>query len=375
MTRPLGSFGDSAARWGGALLGALVLTLWGAGAGAVEFLVTGSVGSAWTDNVFVRNSPEWDLSILPALRADLDFATFWTLRYEGAAEVYTRHTGLTSHEHALHLAVNPSFGPEGRNEFLVSASVETLRNLDDYAVLNYVCGSMTTAVSLEPFRWFAWQANATIRYRAFYDDPQADALDMFVSSQARFTLPSRTTLTPRVAYGFRYNAGLGTTAQGTPNRDDHQLDAGLHASQALWERAGLQAGYHYRHLFATSQELTRKLTQAQFAFLTADFLAGGHRTYLRVKQMFPKGFWMLVGVEYRDVHFPGWPATAAAGTALGEDRRDRRLMPSATLAWTRRFGALGIDVAATYTFLRQWSNAAEYVARVNQVLIGVGLDY
>lgn len=344
-------------------------------AAAAEFAVAGNIDTAWTDNVFVRSSPEWDLSVNPGLRADLDFATFWTLRYEGAAEIFTRHTDLTSHDHALRLVVNPSFGDGHRHEFLVAVDVETLRNLDTYRALNFVGGGLTASLALEPSDRVAWQVTGTLRYRAFYDDPQADALDAFASTQARFTLPSRTTLTPRIAYGYRYNAGLRPDALGRVERNDHQLDAGLHASQALWDRAGLQAGYHYRHLFSTSQELTRKLTQSQFAFLTADFLAGGHRTYLRIKQLFPEGFWVLAGVEYRDVRFPGWPAADTAGTLAGTDRRDHRLSPAVTLAWARRFGDLGVELTAAYVFLRQWSNSADYDARAHQVTIGIALDY
>lgn len=353
-----------------------LLSAWGATpVVAAEFSVAGGVGTVWTDNVFVRNRPEWDLSVNPALRADVDFATFWTLRYEGAAEIFTRHTDLTSHDHALRLVVNPAFGADERHEFLVAVDVETLRNLDTYRSLNFVGGGLTASLSLEPSHWFAWMVSATVRYRAFYDDPQADALDVFAATQARFTLPSRTTLTPRIGYGYRYNAGLRDDGSGAVDRDDHQLDAGLHLSQALWRRAGLQAGYHYRHLFSTSRELTRKLTQTQFAFLTADFLSGGHRTYLRFKQLLPEGFHFLAGVEYRDVRFPGWPAADAAGALIGEDRRDHRLLPSAQLAWARGVGALGLEVNVAYAFLRQWSNAAEYDASAHQVTVGIALDY
>lgn len=48
---------------------------------------------------------------------------------------------------------------------------------------------------------------------------------------------------------------------------------------------------------------------------------------------------------------------------------------AATLAWTRRFGDLGVELTAAYAFLRQWSNSADYDARAHQVTIGIALDY
>ncbi len=353
----------------------LLAGLWAFPAHAQELSVAGSVGTTWTDNVFVMSAPEWDASILPALRAGVDFATFWTLRYEGAAEIYTNHTDLTSHDHALRLQVNPAFGPDDANEFLVGLEVETLRNLDTYAALNYVGGQADAAIRLEPTPWFAWQAGADLRYRRFYDDPQADTLDVLASTEARFTLQSRTTITPRLGYGFRYNPGLKGQGEGRPDRDDHQLDVGLHFSQGLWENAGLQADYSYRHLFSSSQALARKLTQTQFAFLTADFLAGGHRAYLKLKQVLPRGWSLLAGVEFRALRFPGWPATEADGTATGEDREDRRLIPSATLGYDHRFGSLGLQARLSYSYLRQWSNTADYDTQAHQVALSIALEY
>jgi hypothetical protein len=362
-------------RIGWALLAVSPLFLQASPATAVEFTAGASVGSAWTDNVFVRRTPEWDLSIDASLELGLEFAGIWSVRYEGEADIFTRQTDLTSHQHRLELRAIPSFGAGDRHEADVSAWVETLRNLDPYAELNFVGGGLAARVLLEPADWVAWQARLEARYRAFYDDPEADAADLLVSTQARFTLPTRTTLTPRFAYGFRYNSGLKATSAGFSKRDDHQVDAGIHLSQALWESAGLQAGYQYRYLFATSAALTRKLTQSQFALLTSDFVWKGHRAYLGFKQLLPKGFFLLARVEYRQVAFPGWPATDSAGADTGEDRRDHRLAPSATLAWERDLGPVGLEIQATYSFLRQWSRSYDYDTRANETMIRIGLEY
>lgn len=362
-----------AARWAFRLIPLLVVPP--CTAKAAEFFADGSVGLTWTDNVFLRRVPEWDLSVDPSLVLAMEFARLWTIRYEGEANLYTHQTDLTSHDHWLEVRATPSFGPEGRHEVDVSAWIETLRNMDPYSELNFVGGGLATRVLLEPTDWVAWQTRLEAGYRAFYDDPEADAVDVFVSTQARFTLPTRTTWTPRFAYGFRYNSGLQATSAGPPRRDDHQIEAGMHLSQSLWDSAGLQAGYQYRHLFATSAALTRKLTQSQFALLTSDFVWEGHRAYLGLKQMLPEGFWLLARVEYRRVSFPGWPATDEAGDDLGEDRRDHRLLSSAILAWERDLGPVDIEIRASYSFLRQWSNSFDYEARAHETVVRFGLSY
>lgn len=342
---------------------------------AQEFSAAGAVGTAWTDNVFLMRTPEWDASVLPSLRAAMDFGTFWTLRYDGSAEIFTAHTDLTSHDHALRLQVNPAFGPEGRHEFLVALAVETLQNQEAYDALNLVAGHLNAAVSLEPTTWFAWLAGVELRYRGFYDDPQSDALDLLATTEARFTFASRTTVTPRLGYGFRYNLGLKGQGQGRPDRDDHQLDVGLHLSQGLWSQGGLQADYGYRHLFSTSQALARKLTQTQFAFLTSEFLAGGHRAYLRYKQLLPRGWSVTGGIEFRTLEFAGWTATDVDGAVVAADRRDRKLIPSASVGYARAFGSLKLNASATYAYIRQWSNAADYDTQAHQVGLTIGLEY
>jgi len=350
---------------------------WSAPARGQEVSAAGSVAAAWTDNVYLMRSREWDASILPALRLGVDFADVWTLQYEGSAEIFTQHTDLISHDHALTLQVNPAFGPGGRNEYLVGATVETLRNQDAYDSLNFVGARLGAAVSLEPTAWFAWKAAADLRYRRFYDDTQSDSVDLLASTDARFTLPSRTTLSPRVAYGFRYNPGLRNQGQGTgrPQRDNHQVDVGLHLSQGLWETGGLQADYSYRYLFSASRALPHQLTQTQFAFLTTDFLAGGHRAYLRFKQILPKGFSLTAGVEFRTLQYRGWPAADLAGNLLGTDREDRKLIPSAALGYVHLFEQVGLNVTLSYAWIRQWSNSADYDTQGHQVTLGVGVEY
>jgi len=342
---------------------------------ARSFSVGGAINTAWTDNVFLMRDPEPDFSILPSARLSFDFAQFWSVQYDGSAEIFTSHTDLTSHDHALRVQANPVFGADGQHEFLVAATVQTLRNQTAYESLNFVGGQLKAAVSLEPMDYFAWQASADLRYRRFYDDPGADDVGGTASTQARFTLPTRTTITPRLAYAYRYNLGLEATDGSAVDRHDHQLDAGFHVSQGIADRTGLQADYVYRHPFETSQALLRKLTQSRFALLNLDFLMGGHRAYLKLKQLLPEGFSILAGIEFRTLEFKGWPALDADGALTGADRTDRRLNPSLTVSWARPVGSVRLDASLTYSFMKQWSNSADYDTRAHWVGCTVGVDY
>ncbi|MBM4398673.1 MAG: hypothetical protein FJ087_23670 [Deltaproteobacteria bacterium] len=157
---------------------ALVATAWAAGTRAQEVTASASVGHEWTDNVYLTRTREADNAIVPGLDAGLGFAGYWTAEYEGAAELYAEHTDLTSHNHTLRLVANPAWGPDGETELLVALAAETLRNQDAFSMLNFVGARLTTAVTLEPAPWVAWQAGADVRYRHFYDDPQSDGLDV-----------------------------------------------------------------------------------------------------------------------------------------------------------------------------------------------------
>jgi len=340
---------------------ALALGSIGGPARAQEISASAGLGHAWSDNVYISRTAAADHALVPSLRAGVDFATYWTVDYDGSAELYTEHTDLSSSAHTLRVIANPAWGDDDQNELALVAAVETLRNDDAYSSLNFVGPRLTAALTLEPLPWLAWQVAADVRYRRFYDDPVSDSLDLMPRGQVRFTLPSRTTLTPRVAYGLRYLPGLkGGQGTGRPQRTESQIDAGLHVSQGLWATGGLQADYSWRHLFSASALLPTRLTQAQFAFLTTDFLAGGHRVYVKLKQVLPYGLSLLAGGEWRTLRYSGWPAVDSAGLATADDREDRRLGPTASLAFVHRFGGTRVGATLAYQWVRQWSTSYDF---------------
>jgi hypothetical protein len=364
-------------RWLVRGLAAAVVLLAGAGAaGAAETALAAdaTLGNVWTDNVYLTRAREGDDALTAGLRVGLDFASFWTADYAGSFTLYTLHDDLTSHEHTLRVMANPAWGTGDRDELLVVLALETLRNQDAYAAINFVGPRATVALTLEPAPWVAWQVALDVRYRRFYDDTQSDTFDVGPRAEVRFTLPSRTTLTPRVAYGLRYHPGLRSQGTGRPERLDHQVDVGLHASQGLWATGGLQADYAYRTLAAPNRLLPYQLTQAQFAFLTTDFLAAGHRAFARFTERLLPSLTVAVGVELRTLEYLGWPAVDAAGTDTGADRVDRRLGPTLSLAWRGRLGAAGVRAELGWAWLRQWSTSYDYDASGQQLSLQVGVD-
>lgn len=353
----------------------------GPGAEAQQFSVEAGIGSGWSSNVLTTRTATSDTPVRPHATLGVDFAGYWNLEYEGSAEILPGHMDLTSHAHGLALSANPAWGLDGRHEMYVAVAAETLQNGSTYAALDFVGARLTAAYTQATTSWFEWQVGLDARYRAFYNDPLADALDVMPRAWARFTLPSRTTLTPRVGYGLRYNAELrggavrAVTGRGRGDRIDQQIEVGLHASQGLWETGGLQAGYAWRHLIGTAGVVNVRLTQGQFSFLSTDFLAGGHHAYLRLKQVLPAGVSALAGVDLRTLAYPGWDAVDSLGNALADDRSDVRLVPSVSLGWKRDVGSVELEATAAYGYVRQWSNSADYVAQGHSVSVDFTVRY
>jgi hypothetical protein len=366
-------------------LGALaVLALSGVpvgGASAQEVSVEAGIGTGWSSNLLTTRTATSDIPVRPHASLGIDFAHIWNLGYEGSAEILPGHMDLTSHSHGLTLSVNPAWGPDGLHEVYVAVAAETLQNGSTYDSLDFAGARLTAAYTQATTAWLEWQIGLDARYRAFYNDPLADSLDVMPRAWARFTLPSRTTLTPRVGYGMRYNAELrgkavrAVTGRGRGDMIDQQVEIGLHASQGLWETGGLQAGYAWRHLIGTAGVVNVRLTQGQFAFLSTDFLAGGHHAYLRLKQVLPAGFSAVAGLDVRTLEYPGWTATDQLGNALAKDRSDVRLVPSASVAWKRSAGPVELEATAAYGYVRQWSNTWDYDAQGHSVTIDLTARY
>jgi hypothetical protein len=339
---------------------ALVVALTSSPARGGELEIRAAARSVGTSNALMDRSVEADLILRPAL--DLTYsARRWSTGYSGQLNAFALHTELLSHHHELFVFYNPAWGKDRENEVVVEASVETLRNDDQFAGINLLRPALQAKLALEPVHWFRWQTQAEASYRWFYDDPTTSSVDVLAETRVAFTLPSRTTIAPRLGYGARRFVQRSSAV----NDDlDQQLDLGLRIGQGLWERAGLQLEYGYRFAIGDSGYLLRKASQEAFQYLGEDFMYGGHRGHLAFKQLFGKGWTLRVMVAAEERAYAGWPAMSDVGALTGEDRRDVRLTPSVALAYTwelpERSWAQTVKLEAEFAHIQQWSNSYWY---------------
>jgi hypothetical protein len=324
---------------------------------AADLVAQVDVRTVASSNVFLDKSEEWDLVLRPSAELGVDFARYWSLGYTGELNAYTRHADLLSHWHEIYLFLNPAWGDESENEVVVEASLQTLRNQEEYQELNLLQPALTAKLIMEPRRWLRWKLSVSGAYRYFYDDKPSDSLDAWARGQISFTLPTRTTISPRVAYGHRNYTHPGRNGDSR----DQQVGVGLHASQSLSKTSGLQFDYVYLHAVGDSGILSRKLTLDQFTYLGEEFLYSGHRVLVGYKQLVGKSsaFWLGLRFEQRD--YAGWPAIDSHGRLTGENRSDWRLSPRVAFEynwWPKNESCCVPDlkVSLEYRLLRQWSN-------------------
>jgi hypothetical protein len=328
-------------------------------------------GSSATDNVYLDGSKEWDVVLHPSAELGVDFADFWSVGYSGELNAFTRHGELLSHWHQLYLYANPAWGEDGQNELTVELSAETLRNQAEYSDNNMLRPALFAKLVMEPADWFSWNISTRVAYGWFYDDTPSNSLDAWGAGEISFTSSSRTTLSPRVAYGFRYYSAQDLSV--TNHNQDQQVEAGLHLSQGLWESAGLQADYMYVLALGDSGLLLRKVTLDQFSYLDQGFLYSGSQAMLGFKQLLDRSWSLELNARLQERSFAGWQALDATGALEGEDRRDIRLIPGARLGYLWNSNdeedtdSLQLGAALEYSFSRQWSNSDWYDASAHSV--------
>jgi hypothetical protein len=334
-------------------------------ANAAEFDISPSIQTFYTSNVFLDRSEEWDVGIQPGLGLGVDFGEVWSFGYTGSVDIFIEHTDLLAGWNQLSLMANPAWGPEDENEFYFQLSAEALNNTSAYSDIDYISPAISLGVILEPTAWFRWKFTNREFFRLFYHDRPADGLDSWTGTEFTFTLPSRTTISPRFIYGMRFYTDPDRTMKN--DRFDHQLEPGVHLSQGLWETGGLQADYAYRYVIGSNALFVRNFTQTQFTYLGEDFLFSGHRVSMKFTQVLPKGFKLAAGVEYQTRDYNDWPAVDPDGRETGESRYDQRLTPSFDIEyrWSRPEGQGNsaipdVKVAVRYSYTREWSNSYYY---------------
>lgn len=323
--------------------------------------------SSVSSNVFLDQSEEWDLVLHPSTEIALDFGDIYSAGYSGDLNAYTQHGELLSHWHQLFFFLNPAWGTEREHEFTLELSVETLRNQSEYSANNLVRPVLFARIAMEPDRWFRLSVATKLAYGWCYDDKPSSSLDFWGFADVAFTLPSHSTVSPRIAYGYRYYPEQ-DLAMVSDDRDQ-QIELGMHFSQALWDNAGLQVDYAYVFALGESGLLLRKLTQAQFSYLDQGFLYSGNQAMIAVKQVLGEVWTLELGARFKEYKFAGWKVVDSSGVATDEDRRDLRLSPVVGLSyfWSAKHDEEGeasaqLQVSLEYSFTQQWSNSDWYDA-------------
>jgi hypothetical protein len=341
-----------------------------AGVAAAELVAEVNIQTQANSNIFLDETSEFDWVLRPSAELGLDFGKYYSVGYRGLLSAYTDHKELLAHWHELYFFINPAWGDSSENELVVELSLQTLRNQADYAALNLVQPTALVKLVIEPKTWFRYSLSVRSNLRFFYDDKQSNSVDAWVSGAATFTLPSRTTITPRVAYGYRHYLRSGSPGSSGPDPvddvRDQQLEFGLHMSQALWARAGMQFDYSYLLAVDDSRIITGNITQEQFAFLGQEFLYSGHRAELGLKQLFGKSVTSGIGIGFEKVVYAGWSIIGSSGQLTNVNRADSRYIPRAYLGYTWGAGedkvacVPDINLSVEYRFVRQVSNSDIY---------------
>ena len=321
-------------------------------------------------NVFLDSSEEWDLALRPSAELGLDFADYWSAGYAGELNAYTRHDELLSHWHQLFLYANPAWGDDGEHELAVELSLDTLRNDPVFEELNNLRPRLLVRIAQVPYGWLSWQLELDATYRWFYNDRPSDSVDAWISGQIGFTLPSRTTVIPRVAYGYRHYPLQDTLV--TRDVHDQQLELGLRIGQALWSAAGLQLDYRYRLAIGESGLLLRKLTLDQFSYLGEEFLFSGHQARAGLKQLLGERWKFEASLAYQQRRFAGWQVVdESTWVLLDEQREDHRLTPGLRVSfswWPADQNSAftpEVELGLEYRFTRQWSNQGVFDTRAH----------
>jgi hypothetical protein len=284
--------------------------------------------------------------------------------YEGGAAAYLDHSDLFFHRHELFSSVNPAWGEGGKHEFLAELSAVTQRNADAFSAVNLVQPSLLLMLAMEPTQWLRWSIEEQAAYRLFYDDTEMDSIDSFTRASILFTAKTRTTVAPRIAFGYRGYPRI--SKQQGQDTSDLQLEAGAHLSQNVAAGVGLQADWAYRHAFEESVLIARSMGLPSFSYIGDDFLFTGHIAALGMKSIFENGISFGLDIHFAYKKYLGWSVLDGDGVPEGYDRTDQQLEPSAWLQYTlipkegASAAAPEFSVTLSYAYLRQWSNDPWY---------------
>lgn len=361
------------------LIAVAALLLWTPTAAAQELFIEPEIESRSSSNVYLTRQAEWDVAIMPRLNGGLSFARHWTAGFSNRLSVFPRHSDLMFHRHELYLFANPTWGAGGKNELLVRLSAQTQRNAEEYSSINHLKPILSARLVREETDWWRWELSQDLSLAWFYDDQTRDTLDAWVRGSFTLTAQTRTTVSPRVGYGFRYYTHQDQAV--VDDSHDQQVEVGVHLSQGLADRVGLQLDYAYLDAVGPSGLVLQQLSTTEVGYIGEEFLFSGHRAGLIYKQVFGGGWTVGAGLLFETRDWAGWMVVDSAGAATGEERRDRRISPNTWVeyTWWPREGASRAvpegKLSFEYAYLRQWSNDPWYDTSQHVTMLNLALSW
>lgn len=345
---------------------------------AYALAVFAEVGETTTfnSNVYLDELKEWDFIITPNAALDVELGRIYGLGYAGQVSVYPRHSDLLFHTHYIYFLLNPCFGKEEQNEFILDLSISTQKNKDEYADVNLVEPVLFMSLEMSPLNWLRWSLSETGSYRWFYDNKTADNITSWTRGDITLTAPTRTTFSPRLIYGMRYYL----RETGT-DLIDHQLHVGARLSQNIAEGVGLRLDYAYIHAFEESVLVVRNLDALTFHYIGEDFLFTGHKAHTGLKIVLDNGFTADASLHFEKKRYNGWPVRDELGVATTETREDQVLSPTLLLSHhitpskDAAAGVPGLKISLQYAFARNWSNDEWFDTNRHLVSLGLTLDW
>ncbi|MBN2530609.1 MAG: hypothetical protein JXR76_29750 [Deltaproteobacteria bacterium] len=335
----------------------------------------GSVTSGYLSNTYLDASAQWDVGIHPALELEVDFAEMWAVGYNGRMEAYTRHTELFYHEHELYVLANPRFGDDDQHDLFVMAYLGTGKNTDTFESVNLLYPGLELSLGLEPNSVVYWKTSASLEYRGYYSYTANSSLDTWLQTAVTFSMPSKTSITPRVAWGYRFYPAPEAL---TDEPWDMQLKPGVRLAQGLGDDSGLWVDYEYLYTFNDNNMVVGQLTSAEANFAGMEFLYSGHGVSLGGKRLWGAHFEGTLEVTYQRRLYNGFILVDDTGVSTGESREDSRIIAGAGLNYERAFGSKKQNtflLGFNYEYLRQLSNDAWYDTDSHSIQLQLALSH
>ena len=341
---------------------------------SVEGFMHAGLGSQFVSNTYLDDSKEWDVTFQPSLDLELDFGKAFALGYTGGIEIYTQHTDLFYHGHEAYFIANPTFGDGDENEVIIMPYAGTGRNTDTFKSVNLFYAGISLGLDLTPSDLVFWSNSVRSEYRLFYENTPNSSLDTWVRSRLTLSFSTHTSISPRIAYGYRYYPDPAMLAE-TPW--DMQLAPGIRLAQGIGEYSGIWLDYEYLYTFNDNNLVVGEMLNAEMNFTGTDFMFSGHVLSAGGRRIFGEHWEGSLEALYLKRIYSGLQVLDDLGMPTGEGREDDRIGGQGMIKYELEAGAEGQILFSTslhYQYLRQISNDAWFDTDLHVVSLVMSID-